>query len=91
MPCSITLTKILSICLLRIEVVDMLLTDETALEKANKILKEHGIEKFLFGSDFPMWDHEDEMGRFNKLDLTPEERQKILYDNAVELLKRIKA
>ena len=34
---------------------------------------------------------QDELGRFNKLDLTPEERQKILYDNAAELLKKIGA
>ena len=61
------------------------------LEKANKMLKEHGVDKFLFGSDFPMWDHEDEMTRFNKLDLNEEERQKILYDNGAALLKRIGA
>ena len=61
------------------------------LEKANKMLKEHGIDKFLFGSDFPMWDHEDEMSRFNKLDLNEEERQAVLYDNAAELLKKIGA
>ena len=58
-------------------------------EKANKMLKEHGVDKFLFGSDFPMWDHEDEMTRVNKLDLNEEERQKILYDNGAALLKRI--
>ena len=61
------------------------------LEKANKMLKEHGIEKFLFGSDFPMWDHEDEMTRFNKLDLNDAERQAILYDNGAALLKKINA
>ena len=61
------------------------------LEKANKMLKEHGIDKFLFGSDFPMWDHEDEMTRFNKLDLNEEERQKVLYENGAALLKRIGA
>ena len=61
------------------------------LEKANKMLKEHGIEKFLFGSDFPMWDHEDEMTRFNKLDLNDTERQAILYDNGAALLKKINA
>ena len=30
-------------------------------------------------------------GRFNKLDLNEEERQKILYDNGAALLKRIGA
>ena len=61
------------------------------VEKANKMLKAHGIEKFLFGSDFPMWDHEDEMTRFNQLDLNQEERQAVLYDNGAALLKRIGA
>lgn len=59
------------------------------VEKANKMLKAHGYKKFLFGSDFPMWDHEDEMSRFNQLDLTAEERQAVLYDNGAALLKRI--
>jgi len=59
------------------------------LEQANRMIKAHGYKKFLFGSDFPMWDHEDEMTRFNQLDLTAEERQAILYDNGAELLSRI--
>ena len=61
------------------------------VDKANKMIKAHGYKKFLFGSDFPMWDHEDELSRFNQLDLTPEERQAVLYDNAAELLKKIGA
>ena len=57
------------------------------LEKANAMIKKHGVEQFLFGSDFPMWDHEDELSRFNQLDLNAEEKQAILYDNAAKLLK----
>lgn len=56
------------------------------IEKANDIIKKHGYKKFLFGSDFPMWDHEDEFERFNKLDLTSEERDAVLYKNAQRLL-----
>ena len=56
------------------------------IEKANNMIRKHGVEKFLFGSDFPMCDHEDELGRFNKLDLNEEERQAILYENARKLL-----
>lgn len=56
------------------------------LEKANKILKLHGYEKFLFGSDFPMWKHADEIQRFNTLDLSDEEREFVLYKNALKLL-----
>lgn len=57
------------------------------LEKANEMIKKHGYKKFLFGSDYPMWDHEDEFERFNQLDLTSEERDAILYKNAQRLLK----
>ena len=58
-------------------------------EKANAMLRAHGIENFLFGSDYPMWDHEDELKRFNQLNLTAQEREDILYNNAVRLLKEI--
>lgn len=56
------------------------------LEKANELIKVHGADKFLFGSDFPMWDHESELERFNKLDFSTVERKAVLYDNAVKLL-----
>lgn len=52
------------------------------VEKANQMIKAHGAEKFFFGSDFPMWDHEDEFARFNQLDLSSQERDLILYKNA---------
>ena len=54
--------------------------------KALKIMEIHGIEKFLFGSDFPMWDHEDEMKRFDKLGLKGDDRDAVLYKNALSLL-----
>ena len=33
-----------------------------------------------------MWDHKEELERFNQLDLTEEEREAILYKNAMKLL-----
>ena len=57
------------------------------VEKANEMIRKHGIEKFLFASDFPMWDHEGELERFNRLDLTDEEREMIFHKNAEKLLK----
>ncbi len=56
------------------------------LEKANEMIRKHGVEKFLFASDFPMWDHEEELERFMKLDLTNEERDMIFHKNAERLL-----
>ena len=57
------------------------------VEKANAMIRKHGVEKFLFASDFPMWDHEGELERFNRLDLTEEEREMIFHKNAEKLLK----
>ena len=59
------------------------------IEEANKIIKLHGAEKFLFGSDFPMWDHQDEFARFNKLDLNEEERELVLWKNAKDLFNNM--
>jgi len=56
------------------------------LEKADEMIKAHGFEKFLFGSDYPMWDHEDELNRFNRLNLSAEEREAVLYKNAEKML-----
>lgn len=55
-------------------------------EKATYIIKEHGVNKVLFGTDYPMWSHEDELRRFYLLDLTDEERELILWKNAAGFL-----
>lgn len=51
-------------------------------ERAVGLIRKHGVHKMFFGSDYPMWDHEEELERFLKLDLTEEERRAILYENA---------
>ena len=56
------------------------------VDTANHMIKTHGVDKFLFGSDFPMWDHEEEFARFNKLDLSGENREMVLWKNAERLL-----
>ena len=45
-----------------------------------------GYDRLLFGTDYPMWDHKGEYERFNRLNLTDAEREKILYQNAETLL-----
>jgi predicted TIM-barrel fold metal-dependent hydrolase len=55
-------------------------------EKAVDMIRKHGAEKILFGSDYPMWDHKEELDRFLALDLTEEERRAILSGNARRLL-----
>lgn len=56
------------------------------IETADEMIKKHGIDKFFFGSDYPMWDHTEELNRFNKLKLTEKDKEFILYKNAKELL-----
>ena len=55
-------------------------------EKVTNIIRRHGAEKVLFGTDYPMWSHEEELQRFYNLDLTDEERELILWKNASRLL-----
>jgi predicted TIM-barrel fold metal-dependent hydrolase len=55
-------------------------------EKAAAIIRAHGIDKVLFGSDYPMWLHRDELERFFALGFTDDENEKILYSNAAKLL-----
>ncbi len=54
---------------------------------AEKMINKHGAEKFFFGTDYPMWDHCDELKRFMKLKISDLQREMILYKNAVEFLE----
>jgi predicted TIM-barrel fold metal-dependent hydrolase len=55
-------------------------------ELAVKIIVKHGTSRFLFGSDFPMWRHDDELGRFLALGLDEKANAEILHENAERLL-----
>lgn len=59
---------------------------ELVPEKFMEIVRKHGIDKILFGTDYPLSDYELEYKRFQALDLTEEEKEKIFYKNAYELL-----
>lgn len=56
------------------------------IDQAMRMIRNHGVDKMLFGVDYPMWDHKEELERFNKLELTKEEREAILYKNALRIL-----
>ena len=58
-------------------------------EKAAEIIRKHGVHKILFGVDYPMWDHFEELQRFLSLPLNNEERKLILGENARLLFKII--
>ena len=56
-------------------------------QKARELIDLLGVEKFFFGTDFPMWDAVGELERFNKIALTEKEREIIFSSNLKKLLK----
>ena len=54
-------------------------------ERAKNLVRFFGADHVIFGTDFPMWDIEDELKRFNALGLSDEEKEKIFYKNACKL------
>lgn len=54
-------------------------------EQVVKIIRAHGTDKVLFGSDYPMWSQDEELQRFLSLGLSGEENKRILSSNAMEL------
>ncbi len=55
-------------------------------KKAKEIIDLLGVDRFFFGTDFPMWDAKKELERFYKIPLTEEEKKLILADNLKKLL-----
>ena len=56
-----------------------------APERATEIIRAYGKDRVLFATDYPMWNLEEEMQRFDALALTEEEREYIFYKNAERL------
>ena len=50
-------------------------------DQAMEMMDRLGFDRFMFGSDFPMWDHQEEFARFNRLPLSPQQREQILSGN----------
>lgn len=55
-------------------------------ERAEELIRKFGTDRVMFGTDYPMWNAVEELERFRRLSLTPEEQQDILYNNAARLL-----
>lgn len=55
-------------------------------QEAAEIIRAHGTKRVFFGTDYPMWQHEEELERFLALPLTEQEREDILFNNAAALL-----
>lgn len=57
-------------------------------EQLFRIIKTHGVDKILFGSDVP-WDNpQNEIDLINSLPLNSEEKELIYYKNAEKLLRK---
>ena len=52
-----------------------------SLEEARELVDILGVDKLMWGTDFPMWDHRRELDRFFALGLSEQENRAILYDN----------
>lgn len=55
-------------------------------KQAMNIIEKHGVEKILFGTDYPMWSYKEEIERFMQLPLSKEQQELILYKNAHKFL-----
>ena len=53
---------------------------------AEKYINLYGAERFVYGSDYPMWDPSEEIERFQKLKLTPDQFEQIAYKTAESIL-----
>ncbi|MBQ6718291.1 MAG: amidohydrolase [Clostridia bacterium] len=60
---------------------------ELPIEKSIHIIRTYGADRVLFGSDFPVFSPDIELGRFMALPLTDDERRMILSENVIKLYK----
>lgn len=56
-------------------------------EEAKGIIRLHGVDKILFGTDYPLSNHKYEMECLERLKLTKREYEKIFWKNAYKLFK----
>jgi predicted TIM-barrel fold metal-dependent hydrolase len=56
------------------------------LRRAAELIHSYGAQRFLFGSDYPMWDPAACLAEFMQLDITDNEKEQILWKNAREIL-----
>ena len=56
------------------------------LRRASELIRDYGADRFLFGSDYPMWDPAGALAEFMRLDLSNDEKEQILWKNAQKIL-----
>ena len=55
-------------------------------EVAREAILHYGIDRVMFGTDYPMWNPTEETARFKALGFSSEDMEKVLYKNAEKLL-----
>ena len=58
---------------------------ELSIDRATEIIRRYGTDRVLFGSDYPVFSPDIELGRFMALPLTDDEKRAILSENALKL------
>lgn len=56
-------------------------------EKMAELIRRHGADKVVFGTDFPMESHRTCLAQLEQLGLSDEEKDKVLFQNAAKILK----
>ncbi len=59
------------------------------LEHAKTLIRAWGVDKVLFGTDYPLWSPEADIQAFMGLELTPEENRLILSENATRVFRML--
>ena len=54
-------------------------------DRAMAVIRAFGTERVMFGTDYPMWPQRPELDFLNRLPLTDEERERILWKNCADL------
>ena len=54
--------------------------------RSRELIEAYGPERIVFGVDFPMWDHGEELATFRQLGFSEVDNRRMLHDNAMEIL-----
>ena len=60
---------------------------ELTEQRLTALIKEIGVERVMFGSDFPWYDPADSLERLLRMDFSEEEKQLLLCENAIRIYK----
>jgi len=55
-------------------------------KRTAEFIKDYGAEKIFFGTDFPLWDQQEEIKSFMELNISDEDKENIAHKNAERFL-----